>query len=86
MEEIYIVRKEWIDDCETTRTEMVAHITEEGARKDFENVKNEIKNFWQDNFEEYVTEEDDNYFCIYIEGFYEGNHEFVVIEKIELQK
>ena len=86
MKKIYIVRKEWIDDCETTRTEIIAHETEEGAKMDFELVKRDIKVNWDNDYNNHVEEEDENYFCAYLDGFYNQNHEFVIIEETELIK
>jgi len=86
MEKIWIITVDEVIDYEDSQIPPVAFKNESDARKEFERLKNEIKEeYAEDIEEEYVScNEDENWIDIYGDSYAE-EHYFAKLYCVELQ-
>jgi hypothetical protein len=82
---IYIVYKEWTDEDNIVEHENKVFLNENDAKEEFNKIKEELKSFWNNEFEwEYEEDEDESYYSAWSAGEYNLNHELVMIETKEV--
>lgn len=85
MEKVYVVTHEIVEDCKI-KTETYVHKTYQGARSNFDSISNDIIRQWYDSYEEdFATDADGDYLCLYETSGYDENRDTVMIQKLELQ-
>ena len=84
---IYIVYKEWTDEDNIVEHENKVFLNENDAKEEFNKIKEELKSFWNNEFEwEYEEDENEFYYSAWLAGEYNLNHELVMIETKEVIK
>ncbi len=82
---VYIVYKEWTDQDSIVEHENKVFLNENDAKEEFNKIKEELKSFWENEFEwEYEEDEDEFYYSAWSAGEYNLNHELVTIETKEV--
>lgn len=82
---VYIVYKEWTDEDSIVEHKNKVFLNENDAKEEFNKIKEELKSFWENEFEwEYEEDEDESYYSAWSAGEYNLNHELVMIEIKEI--
>ena len=97
MNKVYLVISEWALDGEEFGSDASVHITYDGAKVQFERVKQNMKDDYAEDYDELgnpifnededvVETEDDDYYEIYPDGRWSENHDSVRIKECILQR
>ena len=84
---VYIVYKEWTDENGGVEHKNKVFLTENGAKEEFNRIKEELKSFWNNELGlDYEEDESEFYYAAWLSGEYNVNHELVTIETKEIIK